>query len=138
MKYIKLFENINNGYTREEWGLDRIKVINFDRKEISKLESMFDTEVIVWDISGRKRVTYLHVTIPAGSVIAGISRPHVVDLSDHELNIFKSRDEWYYVKGRGNRYCEYKCDQLDGLINFLNDVKSKKIKNIYTNWGVQE
>lgn len=42
------------------------------------------------------------------------------------MQIFKQTDEWYYIgffKNGSGTSKKYKCDQLEGLIKFLKDIK---------------
>jgi hypothetical protein len=51
----------------------------------------------------------------------------------YDIQIYKHRDEWWYVTGRfdwidGNKY-KWKCDQWDGLIELLTDIFNSDIND---------
>ena len=41
------------------------------------------------------------------------------------LIIVKFKDEWFFIEVEGVMNLYYKCDQLDGLANALEDIKNK-------------
>lgn len=113
MKYLKMFEDLNNEYYK-------IRGVEFDRffyadpnmsQEFNENELRFlkmkgfsDQEDELVGDNGS--VTYFVQRVVAGEII----------------NLYKEYDSWYYVQStfnqmRGVKY--YKCDQFDGLVKCL-------------------
>ena len=117
MKYLKMFES-SAFYTRvtsNDWahlvnGTDVL--IDMNPYEYDKLESS------LYSICREKKYTYSlskYYTSNNGIYIrANIS-------NKLSMNIYKLEDEWYYVY---LYYIHdfYKCDQLEGLLKFLEDI----------------
>ena len=97
MKYIKLFEDLNNGYEKVSSGEipDYIyEFIDFDDSQIAKLNKLgFESSNVEYE-----------------------KKCFEVDY----LQILRMPDEWYYIQDDDDDdEMVYKCDQWDGLLNCL-------------------
>lgn len=82
--------------------------------------SAFDNHVklsnsVIKSIKSKFESFYFHETWSPGL--------HISNLGE-EIYIFECVDEWFYIQhlSTNNRWYYYKCDQLDGLIEFLKDL----------------
>jgi hypothetical protein len=110
MKHLKLFESTgyqNRQITVEEWTEDERENIDFDSKEISKIDRYFSAK-----------------GIPTRTI-----RNHVItaDLKKLLISIQKVEDEWFLVEivhKKLTRIERYECDQIGGLFEILDKYLS--------------
>jgi len=130
MKYIKLFESFDlkvefkSGYEIIDGDEYEYFVYNshyydyqtdFTEVELDKIKSLFDT-------SNNVRIEH-----PIGTVFDK-KQPNYIMLEPSDssaLIITKFKDEWFFIEVEGVMNLYYKCDQLDGLANALEDIKNK-------------
>ena len=113
MKHLKIFENHNPYY-----------------QSISKDE--YTSSVYVrenWEEFTPEEIISIQEIFP--DILFGFSvKKYGIEINLSEINwwhITKLKDEWYYPyeKYRGH----YKCDQLEGLLVFLKDIKNESDRN---------
>lgn len=133
--YIKLFEDFRNGeyytqlshddmtnFVNKKTLLDAIPLSNKKKDKI--LSKLVDNNKYGWKVEER----YIWGYIPSNSceyICNKLEIPNVALM----LSISEYDDEWYLVSLESNsgRYIRYyKCDQLEGLIKFLEDFKLTK------------
>lgn len=129
MKYLNKFNESNNEFfeeiKREEFYELSSKSIRFTNSE---KESITNCVPVTFLKNG------ILSTNPNGEYF-GIKEPHIKSFFRNILTYFNSYieismsgfklpDEWFVVKlTLDNNFTYYKCDQLDGLIVFLNSIK---------------
>jgi hypothetical protein len=124
MKYLKKFNESNSFYSTvsyvemEDLRSHNRELFNDDEVNsiISKLDNLFDEKY--YKIEGNKRVGVEAIEI----------RDKQYGPSDVKFYISKYEDEWYgieYYKAVALKYqiTYYKCDQFEGLLKFLDDIK---------------
>ena len=142
MKHIKLFENHNQYYTE----IDNIEHVYENQVPFTNDEFITIHDEI---ISTQWKKIGISMLLPSGRISLIIIKPYasrgVVDskswkASQFSIYIWKLKDEWYYVEStlrkQGIGYDElkiYKCDQFDGLLKCLKDLKNKIDNEIYPN-----
>ena len=110
MKYIKLFESLEDGYVKKgSIEFNMIEESKFTEAEIKKLTGMgFEKEQY-------NRVLYSKNIYPSKNI-------------HYKIYIVKGSDEWFYVNyynvhklkiGERRTDDYYECDQFDGLLNCL-------------------
>jgi hypothetical protein len=110
MKHLKLFESTgyqNRQITVDEWTEDERENIDFDLKEISKIDRYFS-------IKGIPTRTIRNSIITA-------------DLKKLLISIQKVEDEWFLVEivhKKLTRIERYECDQIGGLFEILDKYLS--------------
>lgn len=116
MKHLKLFESTgyqNRQITVEEWTEDERENIDFDSKEISKIDRYFSAKGIP------TRTIRNHATTGLGLIKA--------DLKKLLISIQKVEDEWFLVEivhKKLTRIERYECDQIGGLFEILDKYLS--------------
>jgi hypothetical protein len=118
MKHLKLFESTgyqNRQITVEEWTEDERENIDFDSKEISKIDRYFSDKGIPIQQQGGA-----HRTLGTFSIITA-------DLKKLLISIQKVEDEWFLVEivhKKLTRIERYECDQIGGLFEILDKYLS--------------
>ena len=108
MRYIKLYEDLNDVYKR----IGSICGLEFDPK--------YFVDFTVLDISKLNRIGFESIEDSGLNYNPPWYGKICVNVDDN-LHIMKKEDEWYYVRDmrRMNREVWYKCDQFDGLLDCL-------------------
>ena len=135
MKYLKLFESHHEYYQEisfDQWPSGEVLETpeRFTEEEFQKIAHIFNITVKgnkgyggkdagshLWSIYNitrkyNKAVPHVHIILQ--------------DKYTYDLYIYKTPDEWYYVERISviqDKY--YKCDQFDGLLEFLKWIKSQ-------------
>ena len=109
MKYIKYFESHQyyDSITEDFFYFKRNTRLNFPEKIIEKIISQLEDK---WDLEMYENKITIYRK--------GKNKNSLFDKS-----IFLSDDEWYFVREGGEKYKCYKCDQFDGLVVLLKDLK---------------
>ena len=123
MKWIKLFEEVNNEYYQEisEEEYEDGHGVSFEQRYYDKLESFLNKP----EVLGYKDMTN------GADVFDGVyfQRGGIGSFSPY-VTIYQDDDEWFYVRINGRAWWRadeesydtyYKCDQFDGLIKLLKD-----------------
>ena len=132
MKYLKLFEDVNQGYEQIEstngYVPDEMRgvvlpknsaknLINYDNisdREVSDIKDIMSYDDIV--VESRSK----------GILKISIFRKDSNVYKQMDISISKDIDEWYYVivmnRENGSKHKYYKCDQLNGLLNLLKSI----------------
>lgn len=137
MKYLKLFENVDEYYTSltTQQGIDFIKERNTDFRDssISQLEDIFKTnlnpiyeypkfETPTGDIES---YTYIYRYVKENNRLLDLQlNSYTQGVKPINIEIVECEDEWYVVRLHGlgmMKIDSYKCDQMDGLIQCLKD-----------------
>ena len=139
MKHLKLFENHNQYYQRIE-PYDYYNYINWGLLDMSK------DEIDKINLTFKKYLpTYMgkYSTHPTKNrnILEQIQISVMIDTDTrYTFFISKNQDEWYLVRiwdkiytGSIGHYVYYKCDQFEGLIKFLNDIKWDRIEEVSMN-----
>lgn len=127
MKHLKLFEDTQKTFwaiDEDEWengvqnALNSGNKVRFDEYDLSSIKKVKNSAVIEELTFGNNRI----------------------DIADERIQIYKSPDEWYWVdiaiheeEYGGTFFDNYKCDQIDGVLDclrFLDQQKEDLIKNI--------
>ncbi len=164
MKWLRLFESFNNGYEEVNTpgylgGDDYGRITNDIDKLISYLEEN-------WELFTDKEIKEIEKIIPSIDIRKSNLDPNwrsiyqaseeqkkfinkyfylstpLLFLPGPSLNIYKTKDEWYWVclnyRGvvsyRHSSSIIYKCDQFDGLLNFLRDGVSFLFLEVRDRW----
>jgi glucan-binding YG repeat protein len=122
---IKLFEEYSQYYTEidedEMNSLEKSGDVDFTKDEVTKIKSNLTPKLKTWIVDGN----YIEINFfPKSDDHAGINW----------IIINKIKDEWFYVtlnlyyfykNGAVNYNSDeyYKCDQFDGLLQFIEDKK---------------
>ncbi len=116
---IKKFESLTRGYTE-------INSVYFNRLKVDTKEFIPFTNNEILRLLTKTNLKYDDLArcsfINKGELSMN-SFSFFIDKKEHL--VFKCDDEWFAVFCAGygaGRY--YKCDQIDGLVNFINDVNS--------------
>ena len=126
MKYLKLFEEKSNEYYTEinvdEWQIsvdDDDHKVPFKDIEVSRIIALVDP----WKITQNS-----HNTPLIGNNVRGDSPIY--------FNIYKTDDDWYYLYYNRDEIINgekedvehyYRCDQFDGILQCLEDLKRGKL-----------
>ena len=132
MKYLRLFESISmksyEEITDDEWSIFAHKWYESDPgenaltdKECQVIKDIINPYAYMkFDIKNQFISNYRY------QLIILTDRRHIGDIL---IKIYKDIDEWFYVNTNFKSYEHnlYKCDQIDGLVDCLNDL----LKNSY-------
>ena len=120
LKY-KQFESNSHYYsvTEDFFYMKKEKRLNFSVIVYDKIENLLNDKWVI-EIYENK---------------ATIFRKGKKKNSLYDTLIFLSDDEWYFVRVGGEKYTCYKCDQIDGLLKLLNDLKLINDSKIYESFG---
>lgn len=138
MKYIKLFEEVP--FYKE----NLYKIINHYEyeKKTKNVENYSDAEIKYISDCVKWISSKYYVKLNCGIAIdrEGKNRPHIIVISftgNKPLNYFlmdiiKSEDGWFYIH---NWTQYYKCDQIDGVTNCIDDIVTSSENYITINGG---
>jgi hypothetical protein len=109
MKYIKYFESHQyyDSITEDFFYFKKNTRLDLTQEIIEKISSQLDSK---WDVEVyENKLTIFRRGKKKNSLF--------------DTLIFLSDDEWYFLRLGGEKYKCYKCDQFDGLIALLKDLK---------------
>ena len=134
MKYLKLFESVDTPYEEINSGQFLSYLygdVTFPHMTAKPKQFASDN----WVDFTQKELDQIRSCIPNDIVklyttrIYDINRDIIFAIDvDDSFYIYKLRDEWYYLQNSDNirmYRTYYRCDQFDGLLQCLSDIKNK-------------
>ena len=136
MKHIKLFESFEDDtyfeidekeYRLKTWGF-----LNHDLNIdiLTHLQNMLDFTNSTWQSFSNREKRILRRDFSVINKYKKNGNDISLRISSYRMDLIKAPDEWFYIKSsiEGSKEEDvtyYKCDQFDGLIDCLNDLKIK-------------
>lgn len=120
----KFYYNIIESDFLDDNGIPKIEDIDFSDYEIKMINSLNISQILFGSIS---------IEI-SGGLKHRIIEYSIIYLEKHKsdhIKIYRTFDEWFIVEIALTfvRKQYYKCDQIDGLVEFIKDYKNNKIKH---------
>lgn len=128
MKHLKLFETFKSNLFFEidlsSFNRYNDKIIDFDQKMVTEITQMLKNnqfETINY-YGGKEGTRQIEASKPQSQFI----RRYFNEFAKLELQILYIQDEWFLVRvrqwGKGDLDSYYKCDQLEGLQELINQI----------------